>query len=214
MRHIKKIGYLSLLGMLPFVSHADEGEKIYLKGGEKPQALACVTCHGAEGHGLAAAGYPDITGMSPEYLAKQLHDFQDGLRSHPIMDGIAGNLDDDEIEAVTFYMSELQPKEVPHITRAATPTDVGSQLALRGDWSRNIPECVACHGPGGIGVGDSFPKLAGQSSIYIVNQITAWKNGTRTNDHADLMGHIAKSLTDEEAKAVAAYFESIGQQGE
>lgn len=116
MRHIKKIGYLSLLGMLPFVSHADEGEKIYLKGGEKPQALACVTCHGAEGHGLAAAGYPDITGMSPEYLAKQLHDFQDGLRSHPIMDGIAGNLDDDEIEAVTFICLNCNLKKY-HISQ-------------------------------------------------------------------------------------------------
>lgn len=214
MRRIKLIGYLSLLGMMPFVSMADEGEDIYLRGGEQPQALACTTCHGAEGKGLAAAGYPNITGMSADYLAKQLHDFKDGTRSHPIMDGIAGALNDDEIDSVTLYMEGLPVEEVTLITRAATPTDLGSQLALRGDWSRNIPECIACHGPSGVGVGESFPRLAGQSSIYIVNQITAWKNGTRHNDQADLMGHIAKSLTDEEAQAVAAYFESLGQQGE
>lgn len=214
MRQIKKIGYLSLLSMLPFMSYADEGEDIYLRGGEQPQALACVTCHGAEGQGLAAAGYPNITGMSADYLAKQLHDFQDGTRSHAIMDGIAGALNDDEIEAVTLYMEGLPVQEVPLITRAATPTDLGSQLALRGEWNRNIPECIACHGPSGVGVGESFPRLAGQSSIYIVNQINAWKNGTRTNDQDDLMGHIAKSLTEEEAQAVAAYFESIAQQGE
>ena len=214
MRHIKKIGYLSLLGMLPFVSFADEGQDIYTRGGGEPQALACITCHGAEGHGLAVAGYPNITGIPADYLAKQLHDFQDGTRSHPIMDPIAAALSDDEIEEVTFYMESLPVQEVPMITRATTPTDAGSQLALRGDWSRQIPECIACHGPSGVGVGESFPRLAGQSSIYIVNQINAWKNGTRTNDQADLMGHIARSLTDDEAKAVASYFESIGQQGE
>lgn len=36
MRQIKKIGYLSLLSMLPFMSYADEGEDIYLRGGEQP----------------------------------------------------------------------------------------------------------------------------------------------------------------------------------
>lgn len=32
MKFIKKMTYLSLLSLLPFVSNADEGEKIYMKG--------------------------------------------------------------------------------------------------------------------------------------------------------------------------------------
>ncbi|OYQ73715.1 cytochrome c [Wohlfahrtiimonas sp. G9077] len=214
MRHIKKFGALSLLGLLPFIGHADEGEAVYTKGGEKPQALACTTCHGAQGLGLPAAGYPNVTGMSADYLAKQLHDFRDGTRSHPIMDPIARALSDDEIDSVTEYMESFDVKEVPMITRAATPTDEGSWLALRGDWSRNVPECVACHGPSGVGVGESFPRLADQSSVYIVNQLKAWQNGTRHNDQDDLMGHIARALTEDEMKAVAEYFATISDQQE
>ncbi len=214
MRSFKRVSCMALLGILPFIGNADEGEKVYTKGGDQPQALACITCHGAEGKGLPTAGYPNITGMSAGYLSKQLYDFQDGTRSHAIMDGIAGALTSEEIDAVSNYMESLPVEEVPLITRAARVTDEGSRLALRGEWSQNVPECVACHGPSGVGVGDAFPRLAGQSSVYIINQINAWKNGTRTNDPADLMGHIAKSLTDEQAKAVAIYFETIGQQGE
>lgn len=214
MRYFKKVVGLSLLGILPMMVHADEGETVYLKGGEEPTALACITCHGSDGEGLAVAGYPSIAGKSSAYLTKQLYDFQEGSRTHPIMDGIANSLSDDEIEAVTFYMESMPVTDVPMITRAETPDDLGAQLALRGDWSRNIPECVACHGPSGIGVGEAFPKLANQSSVYIVNQLKAWKTGTRKNDQADLMGHIARAMTEEEMQSVANYFSTIGQKGE
>lgn len=211
MKFLKKMTYLSLLSVLPLMSQAADGEKVYMKGGEIPMAIACMTCHGMNGEGLAAAGYPSVSGKSAEYLAKQVRDFQEGKRKHPVMDSIAAAISEDELVAVTEYMEALPAPELPMIPRSTQPTDLGSQLALRGDWSRNIPECVACHGPGGIGVGKTFPKLAGQSEIYIVNQMNAWKNGNRQNDQADLMGHIARSLSDEEIKAVAVYFSKVGQ---
>ena len=105
----------------------------------------------------------------------------------------------------------MQKYDVPEITRAATPTGLGETLALRGDWSRSIPECVACHGPGGVGVGDVFPALAGQGPNYLAGQLRAWQQGTRKNDENDLMGHIARSLTEEEVVAVAQYFAELGK---
>ncbi|PWD86477.1 c-type cytochrome [Ignatzschineria cameli] len=213
MKLIKKMTYLSLFSLLPFVSNADEGEKIYMKGGENPMAIACMTCHGMNGEGLAAAGYPSVAGKSAIYLAKQVNDFKEGNRTHPVMDGVAKALSEDEITEVALYMQNLPAPNVPNIPRSTQPTDLGSQLALRGDWSRNIPECIACHGPAGVGVGDAFPKLAGQSQLYIINQMNAWKNGTRKNDENDLMGHIARSLNDEEIQAVATYFSNLGTVG-
>src|SRR3546814_6169758 len=73
-------------------------------------------------------------------------------------------------------------------------------------WDRNIPDCVACHGPSGTGVGDAFPPLAGQSAQYLSSQLTAWRQGTRKNDPNDLMGQIARSLTEDELTAVSTYF--------
>jgi len=84
---------------------------------------------------------------------------------------------------------------------------------LRGAWERNVPECVACHGPGGVGVGDSFPPLVGQSAQYLSSQLVAWQQGTRKNDPNDLMGHIARSLTEEEVKAVSTYFSNLTEKG-
>lgn len=213
MKFIQKMTYLSLFSLLPFVSSAADGEKVYLKGGDNPMAIACMTCHGVNGEGLALAGYPNIAGKPAEYLSKQIYDFKKEDRKHPVMDGVAAALTDEEIVAVSQYMQALPTPAIPEITRATQPTDLGSRLALRGDWSRNIPECIACHGPSGVGVGTAFPKLAGQSELYIVNQMNAWKAGTRKNDEADLMGHIARSLNDDEIQAVAVYFSTMGQTG-
>lgn len=108
-------------------------------------------------------------------------------------------------------MASLDKPAVPEITRAKTPEGLGEKLAIRGDWSRSIPECVSCHGPGGVGVGETFPPLAGQGSNYLATQLRAWQQGTRKNDQNDLMGHIARSLTEEEITAVAAYFAGLGK---
>ena len=46
---------------------ADPGADVYTKGGANPAALACLTCHGADGMGMAAAGFPRLAGLSAEY---------------------------------------------------------------------------------------------------------------------------------------------------
>jgi cytochrome c oxidase subunit 2 len=44
----------------------------------------CVVCHGADGAGKFATNAPRYTGMSDWYLARQLSNFQTGVRgSHP-----------------------------------------------------------------------------------------------------------------------------------
>lgn len=113
---------------------------------------------------------------------------------------------------MSAYLTSLPSPVVPRISRATVPQGVGETLAINGDWSRSIPECVVCHGPGGVGVGDAFPPLAGQPERYLIAQFNAWRNGTRTNDPLDLMGHIARALTDEEIKAVSAYFAALGRE--
>jgi len=74
---------------------------------------------------------------------------------------------------------------------------------LRGAWGRNIPECVARHGPSDIGVGAIFP---GRSAQYLTSQLNAWRQKIRKNDPDDLMGHIPRSLTDAEVEASSQYF--------
>ena len=118
--------------------HAADGQKIYSQGGANPAALACVTCHGANGEGMAAGGFPRLAGLSAAYMRKQLQDIRSGARSAPVMQPLAAALTDEEIAAVTEMLAALPAVDVPLVTRVEKADDLGAQLALRGAWARNI----------------------------------------------------------------------------
>jgi cytochrome c553 len=66
--------------------------------------------------------------------------------------------------------------------------------------------CAACHGPDGNSVNPEWPSLAGQHARYIVQQIEAFKSGTRNNP---LMSPIAAGLTPQDSADLAAYYSSL-----
>ncbi|QXH54926.1 c-type cytochrome [Pseudomonas maumuensis] len=187
-------------------AHAADGQKIFNQGGQNPAAMACLGCHGADGKGIAAAGFPRLAGLPAGYLSKQLHDFRSGSRKQAVMEPLAKALDDAEIEAVSAYLAKLPADAAPDTRRQQIATDPVTRLAVYGDWSRQIPGCVQCHGPGGSGVGEHFPPLAGQPAGYLVAQLNAWRDGSRSNDPNQLMVNVAKAMTDAEVKALADYF--------
>ena len=63
--------------------------------------------------------------------------------------------------------------------------------------------CGACHGADGNSVNPTWPSLAGQSATYIVDQLNAFKKGSRSNV---LMNAQVLSLSDEDMADVAVYF--------
>jgi cytochrome c553 len=66
--------------------------------------------------------------------------------------------------------------------------------------------CGACHGPDGNSVNPVWPSIAGQHPAYIVSQLHAFKNGTRTEP---LMLGQAMMLTEEDMRNLAAYFSEL-----
>ncbi|MBV4507553.1 cytochrome c4 [Pseudomonas sp. BW13M1] len=187
-------------------AHAADGQKIFNQGGQNPAAMACLGCHGPDGKGIAAAGFPRLAGLPAGYLSKQLHDFRNGSRKQAVMEPLAKALDDAEIEAVSAYLAKLPADAAADTRRQQIANDPVARLAIYGDWNRLIPGCVQCHGPGGSGVGEHFPPLAGQPAGYLVAQLNAWRDGSRSNDPNQLMVNVAKAMTDAEVKAVADYF--------
>lgn len=63
--------------------------------------------------------------------------------------------------------------------------------------------CAACHAPDGNSVITLNPKLAGQSSDYLLKQLKNFKEGTRAN--AVMSGMVA-NLTPEDMQNLAVYF--------
>ncbi|HEX8778282.1 MAG TPA: c-type cytochrome [Rhodanobacter sp.] len=190
-----------VLAPLPFAAVATDAATIVRQGNGKG-AAPCMACHGVDGGGMAVNGYPRLAGLDAAYLQRQLDDFANGARSNPVMQPNASALSEEERAALAKYYSALP---VPAHAVAA-PAAAGATLATRGDWSRGLPACVRCHGPGGMGVGANFPPLAGQSAAYIASQLRAWQQGTRRNDPLQLMQHVAKQLTPQEVDAVAGWF--------
>ena len=65
--------------------------------------------------------------------------------------------------------------------------------------------CVTCHGRDGFGTTPLNPNLAGQSSIYLIQQLTAFRDGKR---NSEVMNITAASLTDDEIRIISEYYES------
>ncbi len=66
--------------------------------------------------------------------------------------------------------------------------------------------CAACHGTEGNSASPLWPNLAGQNAPYLLAQIKAFKDGTRSDP---LMTPQAMLLTDEDMANLAVYFESL-----
>lgn len=66
--------------------------------------------------------------------------------------------------------------------------------------------CAACHGPDGNSVNPVWPSIAAQHPTYIVDQLQAFKNGTRNEP---LMLGQAMMLTDEDMRDLAVYFSEL-----
>ena len=84
------------------------GTQLYRFGNMKEQIPACTSCHGVYGQGNSLAGYPSVGGQQVGYLKSSLKAYRSKERnageSSLIMQSIAENLTDYEIEALANYM--------------------------------------------------------------------------------------------------------------
>lgn len=199
---------LAILGWSPARAGASPDAAAIARAGNGKGAAPCMACHGAQGQGNAAAGYPRLAGLSSGYLRKQLHDYAVGSRENPIMQPIARALGTSERAAMADYYGAMPVPAAARKGAAQAPGDKapGARLALWGRWSEKVPACVRCHGPRGVGVGAAFPPLAGQPAAYLANQLKAWKDGKRHNDPLQLMQHVSSALSDADIKAVTEWF--------
>jgi cytochrome c553 len=82
-----------------------KGETIANRG---DRTTRCSVCHGADLQGLGPV--PAIAGRSPSYIARQLHDMQQGTRKGPwaaLMMPLLEQMSADDILNVTAYVSSL-----------------------------------------------------------------------------------------------------------
>ncbi len=66
--------------------------------------------------------------------------------------------------------------------------------------------CSGCHGADGMSVATEIPNLAGQHYQYLMQQLMAYKDGTRKNG---IMNEIIRPMSVEQLQNIAAYFSSV-----
>lgn len=72
--------------------------------------------------------------------------------------------------------------------------------------NRAMMACAVCHGQQGLSTIPNAPHLAGQPKIYLVEQLRNYRSGKRQHE---VMGVIAKPLTDVEIDNLAQWYSSI-----
>ena len=89
----------------------EAGKRIFLGGNEATGVPACIACHGADGKGIKAAGFPRVAGQHGAYTEKQLKDFYNAKRTNDasnVMRDIASRMHMNEIKAVSSYIQGLK----------------------------------------------------------------------------------------------------------
>ena len=99
-------------------------------------------------------------------------------------------------KSLAFALTALLSGQIHAETSHADSVSAGKQKTA---------SCVSCHGEHGNSTMPMFPKLAQQNSAYIVNQLKAFKDGTRKDP---MMATIATSLTENDMTDIAHYYEA------
>ncbi len=66
--------------------------------------------------------------------------------------------------------------------------------------------CATCHGADGLPGAEKVPIIAGQHESNLLIVLQEYRNGERTSD---IMGPIARDLSRDDMKALAAYFSAL-----
>lgn len=199
------------------------------KGKEAHTQLMCNGCHGPQG--IAMMGdFPHVSGQPAKVTAKSLLDYRAGRRATggqaPMMAGMAGRLTDQNIADLAAYYETLpggkgvEAKKDDKTKDANAPATISKEalhrLITKGDASRGITPCAACHGTKARGnPNGEVPVLQGQNPAYLKATLKAYRAGDRHSDLLKEMRYFAKALTDEEIEALGSYYgEKKGRKGD
>ena len=183
----------------------------------KTKASTCMACHGPDGNSPADT-WPKLAGQMPEYITKQLKDFQLGARSNEQMSPMAKPLSNQDIADLAAYFSSQQVKIGEGRPELLAQ---GQSIFYKGKGRPAVvAACTGCHGSTGGGKRDwnalyasaptvLAPAIGSQQPAYIMRQLKAYRDGTRSNDVGRVMRNIAVRLDDNDIAAVAEYVATL-----
>lgn len=187
------------------------------------KAAACAACHGADGN-ASIEMYPRIAGQSERYIAQQMALIANGQRNSGAavaMVPFVQNLTAQDMRDIgAFFATQKSGAGIADDSPVSEGPyagmkffEIGQKLYRGGDSSRDIPACMACHGPTGAGnPGPAYPHIGGQHAGYLAQRLEHYQAGqTQEADpaHFNIMAQITKSLTSQEIQALSSYLQGL-----
>lgn len=167
--------------------------------GIEAMVKTCYSCHGANGVSVTPAT-PSIGGQPEAYIRKALLEWKAGVRHSATMGGLAKGYSDEQVSALAAYLSR-QPWTPASQNLDANLVNAGKVVSER---------CAGCHGDTGAASDGEMPNLNGQWAHYLEQELHEYRDDSEPLPNKK-MRNVAKKLSEEEIKAVAAFFASQGK---
>jgi len=188
-------------------SASQDGKALATVESDPQSTGACARCHGAEAEAPTSALVPRLHGQPAEFLANSLKEYASGVRRSGIMQPLAAPLGSEDIHRLADYYARLPPLKQHSAAPDKSLLERGRQLATVGDPANGVPACNTCHGREALA---RYPRLAGQSALYMTGQLQLWRAGHHAaTDGGAIMAPIARRLSDHDMAAVTAYLASL-----
>ena len=162
------------------------------------KAQVCFACHGADGNS-AIPTIPSIAGQPRQFIVTALYMFREGRRTNDAMAPFAAKLSNADLNDLAAYFNAQ--KMTPPTGQASAET------VAKGRAVTAANNCVACHTATLVGQ-QQIPRLAGQHKPYLLEQLKAFKAGTR-GDLDGTMTSAAQGLVVEELDMLADYLSTL-----
>jgi cytochrome c553 len=173
--------------------------------GEAKVAM-CAGCHMPDGNSVVEI-FPKLAGQGEQYIVKQLKDFKAGKRTNETMAPMAmAVMDEDMADIGAFFAKQVSTPATADETKLA----LGKDVYRGGNINAGVPACMGCHGPTGRGNAPAkYPSVGGQHATYIVAQLNAFRDGSRSNDPNGMMRSVVARMSAAEIEAVANYMATL-----
>ena len=158
----------------------------------------CGTCHGETGNSKME-NTPSLAGQPALFLTNQLILMREKLRKSEVMAPFVVGLKDTEVIALAEHYAKLRPE--PSIEA------VDQTLVARGKVLAGELRCTSCHLPGYEGR-EQMPRLASQRVDYLIQTLTAYREGTRSGIDTSMNG-VMYQVSDQDIRALAHHAASI-----
>jgi cytochrome c len=84
------------------------------------------------------------------------------------------------------------------------------EFARQGENLYRSKNCESCHGPrGDEPIGPEYPRLRGQSAVYLQGQALDIRDGKRSNRMSEMMQAQLHHVSDDDIEKIALYLESL-----